>query len=81
MGEVITVALKGQNGKAIGSSDYFSNLNAGILANLMQDAKKYHYRQSLQKLAYKIYSALEEIYYKRRRKAFKLSYEVSGEIE
>lgn len=62
MGDDITIALKGQNGKVIGSSGYFGALNAGILACLMQDYTKYNYHQALQKSADRIHSVLEEIY-------------------
>ena len=62
MGEDITIALKGQNGKIVGSSSYFAALNAGVLLGLMRDYTSYNYYQSLQKSADRIHSALEEIY-------------------
>ncbi|MEA4828922.1 MAG: hypothetical protein VB121_02835 [Enterococcus thailandicus] len=62
MEDVITIAIKGQNGKVVGSGDYFSALNRGILSEFMQNHSTYNYNESLQKAADRIHSILEEIY-------------------
>lgn len=62
MGDDITIALRGQNGKILGSVSYFAALNTGILAGLMQDYTNYNYYKELQKSADRIHGVLEEIH-------------------
>ena len=62
MEDVITIALKGQNDKVVGSGDYFFALNHGILSEIMQNHSTYNFNESLQKAADRIHSILEEIY-------------------
>lgn len=62
MGDDITIALKGQSGKILGSVPYFAALNTGILAGLMQDYTNYNYYKELQKSADRIHGVLEEIH-------------------
>ncbi len=61
MEDAIVIAFRDRYGYVVGTEDYFSALNKGILLGLMADDRKYNYREALRKSADRIHNILDEI--------------------
>ncbi|MDD4509961.1 MAG: polymorphic toxin type 44 domain-containing protein [Oscillospiraceae bacterium] len=61
MEDAIVIAFRDRYGYVVGTEDYFSALNKGILSGLMADDRKYNYREALRKSADRIHHILDEI--------------------